>query len=745
MQELFNFIQDSYDPKYSNETDDPTTDETAVQNNTVVADINANTTQSNVTTQQTTIAPLQYDKSLRAADNKASVTNKTKDKELPLYDINNNLQKDLFSQTIDFDVKYATGLFTALGQNPVDANGKAIDISKLNELFQDPKQRKAIMDIAHKLEDDPNLSVEAKWNAQLNTYNANIANSAIPLIQGKIWDQMYQSATMVDAITKSKNKTSVVSATDLFVKDKDGKPGTEFLSSDEFLYVYLNKKIDQYNQFIKEKKQQIGGASSVITNANKPAYTQEGNRLVYNYNASNQARYADAESLLKQIVPNYKFPANPKDYTKQDKIQRAIQYKAAGMESELDPQNRLDALTGSGNVGNVPSKEAAYLNRTGGVVNFEVLPRLTSKNFNSVLTKLQTNLNKLGENGLANEATVNKGYNLYFDTKEKIINQYNKSDNTAIYKIKAELEGVFQNNKGGDLQSPGASLEFDWNAPYVNDKKRVAGGFKSEIKNFITAINYANQDNGEILFSYGELRNDKTGKSLLPKKNENVANDIKAITNQIKADITGGAQQIKKRKKAPFMLPQGTLTFSRKIFDDDGNEYHAFNVKLNPNYLNQRKFKGTAANPGISTTHPELLTKGFTIFVPSKYSSKSSQIAIEIEKANMLSNTEINLGLNGKSSTYFKGAGEINLTENKNNNTITMGGYVLNFNVDKNAYDTNRIKEKVFQKNQFFDIDRAMEQNIQIIKGIYIENENSKRDLIELKGVKDPKLLQQNK
>ena len=111
MQELFNFIQDSYDPKYSNETDDQTTNQTAVQNNTVVNDINANTTQSNVTTQETTIGPVQYDQSLRQADNKASTTVETKDKGVSLYEINNKLQEDLFSQTINYDVEYATGLF----------------------------------------------------------------------------------------------------------------------------------------------------------------------------------------------------------------------------------------------------------------------------------------------------------------------------------------------------------------------------------------------------------------------------------------------------------------------------------------------------------------------------------------------------------------------------------------------------------------------------------------------------------
>ena len=741
MQELFNFIQDSYDPKYSNETED----QSISQNNVVVNDINASTTQSNVTTQETTIGPVSYGQSLGRVDNKASTTTETKDKGLPLYQVNNELQQNLFSQTIEYDVKYATSLFNATGQNPVDANGKPIDVSKLNDLFKDPKQRKAIMDIAHKLEDDPNLSVEDKWNAQLNTYNANIANNAIPLIQGKIWDQMYNSAMMVDANQKSKNKTSVVNATDLFVKDKEGNPGTEFLSSDEFLYVYLNKKVEQYNQLIKQKQQQLGGGSSVITNANKPAYTQEGNRVVYNYNAHNQARYADNATLLKQVDPNYKFPTNVKDYSFQDKLQRAIQYKAAGMEDQLDPQNRLDALNGSFNIGNAPSKEAAYLNRTGGVVDFEVLPRLTSKNFNSVLTKLQTNLNKLGENSLANEATVNKGYNLYFDTKEKIINQYNRSDNTAVYKIKAELEGMFKDNKGGELQTPAVPMDFDWNSPYVDDKKRKSGGFKNEINNFITVVKYANQDNGEVIYSYGNLRNDKTGKSLVPDKNENVATDIKAIASQMIADISSGEKQITKRKKAPFMLPQGTLTFSRKIFDEDGNEFHAFNIKLNANYLNQRKFKGTDENPGISTTHPELLTEGFTIFVPSKYSSKSSQVAIETEKADVLSNTEISLGLNGKSSTYFKGAGEINLTENKKDRTVTLDGNYVTYIASKNIYDTVKIEPTIFRKDQFTDIDRALDEKIGIIKGYYFNNEFIKKKVLELKGIKDPNLLQQNK
>lgn len=745
MQELFNFIQDSYDPKYSNETDDQTTNQTAVQNNTVVNDINANTTQPNVTTQETTIGPVVYDKSLREADNKAATTIETKDKGVPLYEINTSLQEDLFNKSIDFDVLYAGGLFNAAKQNPTDDNGKPIDLSTLNEVFQNPKQRKAIMAQAAKLESDPNISTDDLWNAQLNSYYANGINNAIPVIQSKIWDQMYSSAMAVDAQYKAKNKKAPsVNATDLFVKDKDGNPGTEFLNSDEFLYVYLNRKVDQYNQFIKNKKQQTGGAASVITNTNKAPYTQEGNRVMYNYNAHNQARYADAVSSLQQIVPNYKFPANPKDYTQQDKIQRALQYKAAGMEDELDPQNRLSALTGSGNVGNKPSLEAAYLNRTGGVVDFEPLPHLTSKNFHTVLTKLQNNYNKLGENALANEATVNKAYNVFFDTKEKIVQQYNKSDNTAVYKIKAELENMFKDNKGGGVQSPGVTVRFDWNSPYNDKKKRKTSGYKDGINNINTVINYAYHDNGEVIYSYGGLRSDKTGKYLLPEKDKNVAADIKAVATQMIADISSGEQQILKGKKASIMLPEGKLIFSRKVLDKDGNEFHAFNVTLNPNYLNQHKFKGSQENPGISSSHPELVTEGFTIFVPAKYSVKTSKMAIETEKADVLSNTEINLGLTGKSTSYFKGAGQIDLVENKEDRTITLSGHYVTFMPSKNTYDTIPIEPQIFRRDNFTDIDRALGQKIGIVKGYFFNNEFLKKQLLQLKGVKNPKLLQQN-
>lgn len=750
MQELFDFIKDSYDPKYSNES----TDQSVSTQQNLVTD--TTTTQQPIPTVDIGTAPVQYDKSIRAADTKkSSTTVEAADKSVPLYQINNDLILNLGDETLKQDVQKATSLFKALEQNPV-VNGKPIDVSTLSEVMKNPTARRAIMEQAAKLQNDPNLDVETKWNAHLNDYIASGINAAIPLIKKKMDEQMYNSAAMVDAQLKATkvepkgtnlnvSKTAGywgkddnkydVKATELFNENGD------MLDANQFSLLYIQRKVNAYNDYIANQKKSIGGGNSVIAPSNRGSYVDEkGVSHVYNINAHNQARYADATNLLQQINPNWNPPKDIKAWTKEDKIQQALRYKTAGMEDELDPQNRLSAL-----VGNAGSNESAYLNNMGGVINFEQLPKVTAKNYKQVLQQMQSNLHKLGQDEWANDASLKRANQVYSTIKEKIIEQYNRSDNTAVYKIKAELENKFKTNKGGELQTEGVSMDFNWYSPYKDKNKKKSGGMKEGVNEMTTVLNFVLHDNGETIYSYGGLRKSDTGKYLVPEKNDNVSNDIKALTKGIVDDIRIAEQDIIKGKKGSVVLPQGTLTFTRKCFDENGNEYHAYNVKLNSNYLGKRKYKGTEDKPGISTSHPELLDEngGFTIFVPAKYTTKASRVAIETTKADVLSNTEVNLALNGKSESYFEGSGQINLTKDNDNNTITLDGHYVNFVASKNAYDTIRIKPQIFKEDQFTDIDRAMDQQISILKNVFFTNEGIKKALLELKGVKDPNELQQ--
>lgn len=763
MKELFDFINDSYDPAYSNESANQSTQENLVTNTT---------TQQQIPTVDIGTAPAEYDKSIRAADTrKSGTTTEAADKSVPLYQINNDLILNLGNETLNQDVQKASSLFKALEQNPV-VNGKPIDVSTLSEVIKDPAARQAIMDQAAKLQNDPNLDVEVKWNAHLNDYYASGINAAIPLIKKKMDEQMYNSAAAVDAELKARDKNpngtninttntrqkqasnwAVVPVIQFFANNRKDdyhdvlatdlfNNKNEFITQNEFDIKFVQRKVESYNQYINQRKKETANASTAVAPSNRGAYVDEkGVSTVYNINAHNQARYADNANLLQQIDPNYKFPSNPKDYTLKDKIQLAIQYKAAGIEDELDPKNRLSAL-----VGNTNSKEAAYLNKTGGIVSFDELHKVTAKNYKQVLQQMQANLHKLGKDDWANDASLKRSGNVYAAMKEKIIEQYNRSDNTAVYKIKAELENKFKTNKGGEIQTEGISMDFNWSSPYKDKNKKKSGGMKQGVNEMGTVMNYVLYDNGETIYSYGGLRKKDIGKYLVPEKDENVSNDIKALTKGIVDDIRAAEQYIIKGKKGSMVLPQGTLTFTRKCFDKNGNEYHAYNIKLNSNYLNKRKYKGTQDNPGISTTHPELAAEdgGFTVFVPAKYTTKTSRVAIETTKADVLSNTEINLALNGKSESYFEGAGKINLTQNNENNTITLDGHYVNFRPSKNAYDTVRIDPQTFNMDQFTDIDRVVEQKIGIIKNYYFNNEKLKRELLEIKGVKDPNQLQQN-
>lgn len=773
MKELFDFIKDSYDPDYSVDPVNQTAEnqnvsaeeKTTQQNNVVVNDLNATTNnQQQVTTDYTT---LPYDKSMRKAETlKSSTTTEAKDKGNPIYEVNNQLILDLGSASIERSTAYSTRLFKAAGQNPV-IDGKPIDVSALPEIMKDPNKRKQVMDQANKLFNDPNLDFTEKWEAEMDNYYAVGIEKAIPLIKKKMDDMMFKSASAVDANLKARNKTPKgtnlnttvergmgwgwitilgvgttserddyhdVNATELF--DKDGK----LLDQKEFDLFYLQKKVDAYNSLVGSLSKQSGGAKSAITNYNQEAYTDvNGVRHVMNYNKMNEARYKDQQEELTEL---------------NRRLEMARQWKAAGLESELSPENTYESLMKKGlpsnwrqtstdpNVRKI-SNAGAYANTMGGQVSYEALPKLTSKNYKQIVKQMQDNLNKMGYRDYAKNASFQRSEKVYTVLKNKIIEEYNRSDNAAVYKIKADLENKFKQNKGGDVQAEGVTINFDWNAPYVDKNKKKSGGFKQGINEMYSIINYAVYDDGSVRYSYGGLRGEKTGESLVPDKNDDASADIKAIANQLMADVSSGEQAIIKGKKGSVMLPQGSFTFTRKVFDADGNEYHAFNVKLNPNYLNQRKFKGTEDKPGVTSVHPELVTDGFTIFVPKNVAIKNNRVALETEKADELSNTEVNLALDGKSENYFNGAGQINLTQNPENFTITLDGYYVNFVPSKNAYDTIRFQPKIFQADQFTDIDKSMDEQIDILKGVYFNNEQNKKDLLQIKGVKDPLKLQQ--
>jgi hypothetical protein len=208
--------------------------------------------------------------------------------------------------------------------------------------------------------------------------------------------------------------------------------------------------------------------------------------------------------------------------------------------------------------------------------------------------------------------------------------------------------------------------------------------------------------------------------------------------------IQSGESFINAQKRSKLL--SGTIYFQGAVGGE--NKYHAFHIKFDKGYLNQSKFSGgTEEAPKYIKANPELITNGFTVYIPAALSSKVTNFGIKQKEAINISDAEALLNLDENLPPIsVTGGGSIQLVKDPVKQTISVTGYGVALNPNTLAYDTIPYGTQTFPVDQSVNIDGYINNQIwpRVIEN-YRRNREMKMALDALEGVKDPKQLQQPK
>ena len=573
------------------------------------------------------------------------------DKGVPLSDANSQWLSGLQKRMDDNDLEYATTLFTTLNTLPL-INNKPVQLSELSTVMADPQKRKLIMQQADKLDDNPELDPDTKWNMIENHYK-NVMLSGLVLEGNKRFDEdLYSAAVVRDA-------------------QKEGTPFT-------FSSLFDNKK-----KFISEQQWEINQVNKL---------TEDYNNKVLSYNIRN--------------------------------------YKPSALEQSFYAAQRQE--TGLRSVGS--NQALVPINLPGSKLNFN---RLKQQQVDRALEDLQMKnasvLDPFTAKNYKSSPFYDQVKGLYGKYREAVYDQYNRSYDPnnlgpkSPRKLRADIEGKFSGNKGGEYHSPLMTMNFDFNSPFVIADEIVE-----------------NNETGEVSLKRGSQIMDEGVKEIasLLKLAQGQPNDVIIDMGGVKEEIPGKSwsrgqeavqsiitELMSNHKKGNALIPKGSITFQGIVGGED--KYHAYHIKMAPTFFGNKKFAGKGKlgkEDNGEEPNAELINNGFTIYVPSEVSSKNMGFAKKYKSATTISPAEGILNWANEVPIEIPEGGKIHLVKDAKTGEITMNSYGVMLNPNTKAYDTVRIKSEnnKFGTDAATDLDAIIKRNMEIIKSVWFSNQKQK-------------------
>jgi len=324
---------------------------------------------------------------------------------------------------------------------------------------------------------------------------------------------------------------------------------------------------------------------------------------------------------------------------------------------------------------------------------------------------------------------------IYNRNKQRIINDYNNPKSNYAYKLKADLEGKFKDNKGGERQYINGTISFDMAAPNMAYNKKIIRS--PEVKDLlaldgIIAAQLGNNptsqviDNGIKIAAGGIDGSD-------PKDISSVPEELQNLFRLVHEDLYTG------HGKGSTLLPKGTITF--QAASSGKEDYHAYNIKFNPTYLSHEKFT-SKNNKEILKTYPEILKDGITIYIPKNISSRVTRLGNNALESSETSSTEGLFSIMNKVDYYIPGAGYTSLQLDKNSGQIVQSGWVGVMNGNTNSLDTFPMPVMRYPYNQAIVLDSLLGDWKKNIFNLLRENDSVKTAIKQQRGaVHDPNKL----
>lgn len=335
----------------------------------------------------------------------------------------------------------------------------------------------------------------------------------------------------------------------------------------------------------------------------------------------------------------------------------------------------------------------------------------------------------------------------YNETFQTLQNAYNKEKSGGIY-LGTEEEGKWKNQKGGEKQAVSQSIPFDYADAVIWEGQRDKKGKQllsvhpniAQVNKLIAGV--LDNQIPDVKFSFNGVEGSvPSGKGINEDEYSKLINFLTDVTADFKQP---GESDKDAQKRAKTLQLKGEVSFQGIVGGD--NKYHAYTIKFNTNYLNRPEFSGgSETDKKFIKEFPEIKTQGITVYVPANISSQNLNLGIKHKQASTTSDVEALINTVGElPPIQFPGAGAIQLVKDPTTDSITVGGYGVKFDVDRFNYDTTHWENKKFPVGPDSDIDGFINSEIlPRLQLYYTTNRTLKEQATALKGVKDPKQLQQ--
>lgn len=374
-----------------------------------------------------------------------------------------------------------------------------------------------------------------------------------------------------------------------------------------------------------------------------------------------------------------------------------------------------------------PMQRGVYRDpRTGKMVMIDSRPKMINSQEGWYINRASV------QEGITNDL-LTKGK--YEDVKNNFLKAYDL-DESPVTKLRTIFETRFGPSKGGEIQGTLGTIDFD-----TTPEKTAKPEF-NELFNLMNIANSSEITNNGVIVSFG----DKTGE--LPKSG--LSPNIKTVLKAIYEDMQSSQDR---RKDAKSLLPKGQLTFSSIVAG--GEPYYAYNIKFHGDYINTKRFVGTAEKqgPAGADNNPELLTDGITIYVPKtaalnqmhdEHGQKMgvvSRLALDNERATQVSAIEGLFTVKNDIQIRIPNGGQLNLTRDPATEDTKVAGWNVVLNPNTGRMDTVHIPLQLVPLDRSTDLDWIVDDFFQnafmFVKG----NDALLKQRKSKKAVFDPNIL----
>ncbi len=323
---------------------------------------------------------------------------------------------------------------------------------------------------------------------------------------------------------------------------------------------------------------------------------------------------------------------------------------------------------------------------------------------------------------------------MYGKAIQAVRDQYNSNYDPANLgpnsprKLRADVEGKFTGNKGGEFHSPIMTMGFDFNNPFViadeivEDKNtgevklnRNSQIMDEGVKEAAGLFKYVQTSPTNVIYNVGAVQESVPSDSW-----ERGPEAVQAIITELMAN----------HKKGNKLIPRGSITFQGIVQGEE--KYHAYHVKMDPNFFGHRNFsgKGKIGKTDDDEPNKELINNGFTVYIPADESVKNLGMGKKYKSASTISPAEGMMNWKNEVDINIEEGGRLRMIKDPKTGEITMDSYGVILNPNTRSFsDTIRIN---LQNNKFgadgaTDLDAILKRNLEVIKLNWFNNQKQKR------------------